>query len=164
MTQSGRAVNATSRAKNGNKGESMEKNKKRDSELPTNTPLMVSPQEWEAARQRLLVREKALTRARDGMAAERRQMPRMAVEKAYVFDGPKGKVSLLDMFEGRRQLIVYVRQYGIQAVVTGGASGEIFEESPDENRNHRRWRHGKDSCAPPRQAGSSRLDCELERT
>src|SRR6476619_763852 len=72
-----------------------------------NTPPIVSPQEWEAARQRLLVKEKALTRARDAMAAERRQMPWMAVEKAYVFDGPKGKVSLLDIFEGRLQLIVY---------------------------------------------------------
>jgi predicted dithiol-disulfide oxidoreductase (DUF899 family) len=105
MTQSRRAVNSTSRAKNDSKERDME-NKKRDSELPTNTPPIVSPQEWEAARQRLLVKEKALTRARDAMAAERRRMPWTAVEKAYVFDGPKGKVSLLDMFEGRRQLIV----------------------------------------------------------
>jgi predicted dithiol-disulfide oxidoreductase (DUF899 family) len=85
----------------------MEKTKTRNSELPTNTPPIVSPQEWEAARQRLLVKEKALTHARDAMAAERRRMPWMAVEKAYLFDGPHGKVSLLDMFEGRRQLIVY---------------------------------------------------------
>ena len=72
-----------------------------------NTPPIVSPQEWEAAREQLLVKEKALTRARDALAAERRRMPWMAVEKAYVFDGPEGKVSLLDLFEGRRQLIVY---------------------------------------------------------
>ena len=72
-----------------------------------NTPPIVSPQEWEAARQQLLVKEKALTRARDALAAERRRMPWMAVEKKYEFDGPKGKVSLLDLFEGRRQLIVY---------------------------------------------------------
>jgi predicted dithiol-disulfide oxidoreductase (DUF899 family) len=71
------------------------------------TPPIVSPQEWEAARQRLLVKEKALTRARDAMAAERRRMPWLAVEKAYEFDGPGGKASLLDLFEGRRQLIVY---------------------------------------------------------
>src|SRR5260370_1220352 len=50
---------------------------------------------------------KALTRSRDALAAERRRMPWMAVEKKYEFDGPKGKVSLLDLFEGRRQLIVY---------------------------------------------------------
>ena len=55
----------------------------------------------------MLVKEKALTRARDALAAERRRMPWMAVEKAYVFDGPEGKASLLDLFEGRRQLIVY---------------------------------------------------------
>ena len=72
-----------------------------------NTPPIVSQQEWEAARQQLLVKEKALTRSRDALAAERRRMPWMAVEKKYEFDGPKGKVSLLDLFEGRRQLIVY---------------------------------------------------------
>ena len=64
-------------------------------------------QEWEAARQQLLVKEKALTRARDALAAERRRMPWLAVEKTYEFDGPKGKASLLDLFDGRRQLIVY---------------------------------------------------------
>jgi predicted dithiol-disulfide oxidoreductase (DUF899 family) len=71
------------------------------------TPAIVSQQEWEAARQQLLVKEKALMHARDAMAAERRRMPWVAVEKTYEFDGPKGKVSLLDLFEGRRQLIVY---------------------------------------------------------
>ena len=85
----------------------MEKDQKRDSELPTNTPSIVSPQDWEAAHQRLLVKEKTVMRARDALAAERRRMPWMALEKTYEFDGPKGKVSLLDLFEGRRQLIVY---------------------------------------------------------
>ena len=75
--------------------------------LAMNTPPIVSPQEWQAAREQLLVKEKALTRARDALAAERRRMPWTAVEKAYEFDGPAGKVSLLDSFEGRRQLIVY---------------------------------------------------------
>src|SRR6516165_8972692 len=75
--------------------------------LPMNTPPIVSPQEWEAARQQLLAKEKALTRSRDALAAERRRMPWMAVEKAYAFDGPKGRASLLDLFEGRHQLIVY---------------------------------------------------------
>src|SRR2546425_13341697 len=68
---------------------------------------IVSAKEWEAAREKMLVREKEITRARDELAAERRRMPWMAVEKKYEFDGPKGKVSLLDLFEGRRQLIVY---------------------------------------------------------
>ena len=71
------------------------------------TPPIVSPQEWEAARQQLLVKEKGLTRARDKLAAERRRMPWLAVEKKYEFDGPKGRASLPDLFEGRRQLIVY---------------------------------------------------------
>ena len=90
----------------------MATSKERDKEHPKGhlamkTPPIVSQQEWEAARQQLLVKEKALTRSRDALAAERRRMPWMAVEKKYEFDGPKGKVSLLDLFEGRRQLIVY---------------------------------------------------------
>jgi predicted dithiol-disulfide oxidoreductase (DUF899 family) len=71
------------------------------------TPPIVSPEAWEAARQEMLGKEKALTRARDALAAERRRMPWMAVVKTYEFEGPKGRVSLLDLFEGRRQLIVY---------------------------------------------------------
>jgi predicted dithiol-disulfide oxidoreductase (DUF899 family) len=70
-------------------------------------PPIVSPQAWEDARRQLLVREKVVTRARDALAAERRRMPRMAVEKDYAFAGPGGPASLLDLFEGRRQLIVY---------------------------------------------------------
>jgi predicted dithiol-disulfide oxidoreductase (DUF899 family) len=72
-----------------------------------NTSPTVSPQEWDAARERMLVKEKALTHARDALAAERRRMPWMRVEKAYSFEGPDGRASLLDLFEGRRQLIVY---------------------------------------------------------
>ena len=68
---------------------------------------VVSAQQWEAARQQMLVKEKALTRARDALAAERRRMPWQAVEKRYAFDGPHGKASLLDLFDGRHQLIVY---------------------------------------------------------
>ncbi|HML94051.1 MAG TPA: DUF899 domain-containing protein [Thermodesulfobacteriota bacterium] len=68
---------------------------------------IVSPAEWLEAREELLKKEKELTRARDALAAERRRMPWVAVGKAYEFDGPKGKASLLDMFEGRRQLIIY---------------------------------------------------------
>src|SRR6202022_4880794 len=79
----------------------------RKSPIAMNTPLIVSPQEWAAAREQMLVKEKASTRARDALAAERRRMPWMAVEKAYEFEGPQGKVGLLDLFEGRRQLIVY---------------------------------------------------------
>src|ERR1700746_4233779 len=75
--------------------------------LAMNNPPIVSQQEWEAARQQLLVKEKGFTRSRDALAAERRRMPWMVVEKKYEFEGPKGKVNLLDLFDGRRQLIVY---------------------------------------------------------
>src|SRR5213592_939820 len=68
---------------------------------------IVSSQEWQSAREELLVEEKELTHARDALAAERRRMPRMAVEKDYRLEGPDGPASLLDLFEGRRQLIVY---------------------------------------------------------
>ena len=70
-------------------------------------PKVVSSKAWEAARRKLLVKEKKLTRARDALAADRRRMPWLAVEKEYEFDGPEGKASLLDLFDGRRQLIVY---------------------------------------------------------
>ncbi|MGH9127004.1 MAG: DUF899 family protein [Acidimicrobiales bacterium] len=72
-----------------------------------NTPPIVSPKEWETARQQLLVKEKELTRARDALAAARRRMPWLRVEKDYRFDGPAGTQTLLGLFEGRRQLIVY---------------------------------------------------------
>jgi predicted dithiol-disulfide oxidoreductase (DUF899 family) len=71
------------------------------------TPPIVSAQEWEAALQEMLVKEKEAMRARDALAAQRRRMPWLAVDKEYVFDGPDGKVSLLDLFNGRRQLLVY---------------------------------------------------------
>jgi predicted dithiol-disulfide oxidoreductase (DUF899 family) len=72
-----------------------------------NPPSVVSAEEWDAARARLLVKEKALTRARDALAAERRRMPWLAVTKEYEFDGPAGCESLVDLFDGRSQLIVY---------------------------------------------------------
>lgn len=72
-----------------------------------NTPPVVSPEAWEAAREQLLVKEKAHTHARDALAAERRRMPWMAVDKTYAFETPDGRKSLLGLFDGRRQLIVY---------------------------------------------------------
>jgi predicted dithiol-disulfide oxidoreductase (DUF899 family) len=69
-------------------------------------PAVVSPAEWLAARKELLAKEKAFTRQRDALNAERRRLPMVRVDKEYVFEGPEGKASLLDLFEGRRQLIV----------------------------------------------------------
>lgn len=70
-------------------------------------PKIVSAEEWAAARNALLAREKELTHARDALAAERRRLPMARVEKSYLFVGPTGKVSLLDLFEGRQQLLLY---------------------------------------------------------
>jgi predicted dithiol-disulfide oxidoreductase (DUF899 family) len=75
--------------------------------MPMRLPDVVSPAEWRAARDRLLVKEKEATRARDALAAERRRLPMVRIEKEYVFDGRDGKASLLDLFEGRRQLVLY---------------------------------------------------------
>jgi predicted dithiol-disulfide oxidoreductase (DUF899 family) len=70
-------------------------------------PNVVSAAKWQAAHKKLLAKEKAATRARDALAAERRRQPMVEITKDYVFDGPKGKARLRDMFEGRRQLILY---------------------------------------------------------
>jgi predicted dithiol-disulfide oxidoreductase (DUF899 family) len=92
-----------------------------------NTPPIVSPQEWDAAREEMLVKEKEVTRARDALAAERRRMPWMAVEKEYRFEGPGGAdLRLADLFEGRRQLIVYRGFYGPE--VTTYAEGGSYPE------------------------------------
>jgi predicted dithiol-disulfide oxidoreductase (DUF899 family) len=60
-----------------------------------NTPPIVSPEEWQAARERMLVKEKEFTHAPDALAAERRRMPWMSVEKEYAFGGPEGRTSLV---------------------------------------------------------------------
>jgi predicted dithiol-disulfide oxidoreductase (DUF899 family) len=75
--------------------------------LPMKTPPIVSPQEWATARQKMLAKDKAHMQAGDALSAERRRMPWVLVEKKYEFEGPQGKVRLLDLFEGRRQLIIY---------------------------------------------------------
>jgi predicted dithiol-disulfide oxidoreductase (DUF899 family) len=77
-----------------------------------NLPPVVSGDEWQAARDALLVKEKEATRARDALAAERRRLPRVRIEKDYRFDGLAGKAALLDLFEGRRQLLLYHFMFG----------------------------------------------------
>ena len=86
------------------------------------TPEVVPPQEWRAAYEDLLVKEKELLRARDALAAERRRMPWMQVEKEYRFEGPQGQVSLPDLFEGRRQLIIYRFFYAPDVTTTVGGT------------------------------------------
>ncbi|WP_329574358.1 DUF899 domain-containing protein [Streptomyces sp. NBC_01361] len=75
-------------------------------------PNVVTREEWLGARQELLAREKAATRARDALNARRRELPMVEIEKLYVFEGPDGKAELLDLFEGRSQLIVYHFMFG----------------------------------------------------
>ncbi len=73
---------------------------------------VVSPAEWLAARNALLRKEKEFTRLRDDLSRQRRELPWEKVEKEYVFDGPKGKESLADLFGGKSQLIVYHFMFG----------------------------------------------------
>lgn len=74
-----------------------------------NTPFqkIVSRDEWLVARKELLAKEKKATRTRDALSAERRRLPMVEIDKDYILEGPDGKAGLLDLFEGRRQLIVY---------------------------------------------------------
>lgn len=77
-----------------------------------NYPPVVSREEWLVARKALLIKEKEATRARDRLNAERRRLPMVRIDKEYFFEGPHGRVSLLDLFEGRRQLIIYHFMFG----------------------------------------------------
>ena len=73
---------------------------------------VVSQAEWLAERKKLLAKEKAYTHMRDAIAAERRQLPWVKVEKNYVFDTPNGRKTLADLFDGRSQLIIYHFMFG----------------------------------------------------
>jgi predicted dithiol-disulfide oxidoreductase (DUF899 family) len=75
-------------------------------------PPVVPETEWQAAQESLRAEEKDATRARDALAAKRRSLPRVLIERDYVFDGPGGNASLLDLFEGRRQLLLYHFMFG----------------------------------------------------
>jgi predicted dithiol-disulfide oxidoreductase (DUF899 family) len=70
-------------------------------------PEVVSPEHWHAAFEAMLVKEKELTHAHDALAAQRRRMPMMAIEKTYTFEGPEAPKTLLDLFQGRSQLLLY---------------------------------------------------------
>ena len=75
-------------------------------------PRVVSQDEWQAVRDELLAKEKQATRERDALAAERRRLPMVRIDKEYVFEGADGEVTLLDLFERRRQLILYNFMFG----------------------------------------------------
>ena len=88
-------------------------------------PQVVSEAEWKAAREELLVEEKEATRARDALAARRRRLPMVRVDKDYALEGPDGKASLLDLFDGRSQLIVYHFMFaaGVDGWPSAGCDG-----------------------------------------
>jgi predicted dithiol-disulfide oxidoreductase (DUF899 family) len=75
-------------------------------------PTIVSPEAWLAARRELLREEKEFTKLRDRLAARRRELPWVMIDKVYIFESPGGRVSLADLFDGRSQLVVYHFMYG----------------------------------------------------
>jgi predicted dithiol-disulfide oxidoreductase (DUF899 family) len=75
-------------------------------------PKIVSRDEWRASHKEFLAKEKEFTQAHDALNATRRRLPMVKIEKEYIFEGQEGKVSLLDLFEGRRQLIIYHFMFG----------------------------------------------------
>src|SRR5215207_11555233 len=103
-------------------------------ELPT----VVSAEEWEAANERIIAKEKEATRASDALAAERRRQPMMRVEKAYEFDAPDGKASLLDLFEGRGQLFGYNFMFGPNQEVGCDGCSMVVDQLTDIRHLHAR--------------------------
>ncbi|HEX5407693.1 MAG TPA: DUF899 domain-containing protein [Pseudonocardiaceae bacterium] len=94
-------------------------------------PEITSREQWAVARRELLVKEKAHTRARDALNADRRRLPMVAIDQDYLFNGPNGQVRLLDMFEGHDQLIVQHVMYGPDwANVCPGCTASLDEMSP----------------------------------
>jgi len=73
----------------------------------TKLPRIVTQDEWLVSRKELLAKEKEATRMQDVLNTERRRLPMVEISKKYIFEDQKGKASLLDLFEGRRQLIIH---------------------------------------------------------
>jgi predicted dithiol-disulfide oxidoreductase (DUF899 family) len=99
------------------------------------TPKIASPAEWLAARKELLAKEKELTHLRDSLAAQRREMPWLRIEKDYTFDTPKGKQSLSELFDGHSQLIVYHFMLGPESEA-GCPSCSLLADSLNPLRVH----------------------------
>src|SRR5919197_691120 len=101
-------------------------------------PNVVSTEEWQAANDRLIAREKALMKQGDALAAERRRQPMMRIEKKYEFEGPDGKATLLDLFEGRRQLFVYNFMFGPNQEVGCDGCSMVVDQLTDLAHLHAR--------------------------
>jgi predicted dithiol-disulfide oxidoreductase (DUF899 family) len=102
-------------------------------------PEVVTPAAWEVAHDRLLAKEKEATRALDALAAERRTLPMVEIEKRYSFEGPDGTTDLLGLFDGRRQLIVYHYMFGPGGQPCVGCSMVI------DNMGHPAHLHARDT-------------------
>jgi len=113
-------------------------------ETASSLPRVASEAEWREAQEKLLAKEKAATRARDALAAERRRLPRVRIEKEYAFEGPDGKASLLDLFDGRRQLILYHFMFapGVEGWPDAGCDGCSMVV---DNIGHRTHLHARDT-------------------
>jgi predicted dithiol-disulfide oxidoreductase (DUF899 family) len=103
-----------------------------------NLPPVVSEAEWRAAWEELLAKEKDATRARDALAAERRRLPRMRIEKDYAFDAPEGEVTLPDLFEGRMQLLLYHFMFGPNQEVGCDGCSMVVDQIPHLAHLHAR--------------------------
>ncbi len=106
----------------------------------SNPPEIVSQNEWRKARIAFLKKEKEFTRKWDELNAERRSLPMVEIKKAYQFEGEKGKVDLLDLFEGRRQLIIY--HFMLDPEWEAGCSGCSFIA---DNIGHLSHLHARDT-------------------
>jgi predicted dithiol-disulfide oxidoreductase (DUF899 family) len=93
-------------------------------------PKVVSQAECQAARDKLLVKEKGLTKAHDALAAERRRLPMALIDKPYSFEGPNGRATLLDLFEGRKQLLLYHFMFGPNSDVGCDGCSMVMDHLP----------------------------------
>src|SRR5919201_3356590 len=89
-------------------------------------PPIASHEEWLAARKELLAKEKESTRARDALSAQRRRLPMVRIDKDYVFAGTNGPARLLDLFDGRRQLIIYHFSFAVEQPSEGHGISVFF--------------------------------------
>jgi predicted dithiol-disulfide oxidoreductase (DUF899 family) len=120
----------------------------------------VSREEWVAARKKLLKKEKEFTRLRDQLSAERRELPRVRVDKNYVFDSPGGKVKLADLFDGRSQLAVYHFMLGT-GWIEGCVGCSFLADHIDAARQH--FEHNDLSFAAVSRAPQAEIEAYKKR-
>ena len=111
-------------------------------------PPIVSEEEWQRSHETLLAKEKEATRARDALAAERRRQPMIEISPDYEFEGPDGVVKLVDLFQGRRQLILYHFWFPPEGDPCTGCSMFTDQVSPLAHMNARDTSFALSSTAP----------------